>query len=143
MFAALIALWVVDGKIQKKQVFHALLATAIAFLVSQLIKNLFPTIRPFMLYGLTPLTLTAHIDASFPSSHTAMAFGLATSIWSHHRKAGVAFIIAAILVGLGRVLGNVHYFWDIVAGAFIGVVIAIIVDKLQVYSYFTKIRKSL
>lgn len=140
MFAALLALWVVDGRIQKKQVVHAILATLIAFIISQAIKDLFPTIRPFVLYGLPPRTITAHGDAAFPSSHTAVAFGLATSIWPHHKKAGVAFIISAALVGIGRVLGNVHYLWDIFGGAFVGVVVALVIDKLQVFDAISRIK---
>ena len=140
MFAALLALWIVDGRIQKKQVVHAILATLVAFFVSQLIKELFPTIRPFILYGLSPQTITARGDAAFPSGHTAVAFGLATSIWPHHKKAGTIFAISAALVGIGRVLGNVHYLWDILGGAFVGVVVALIIDRLEVFEAISRIK---
>lgn len=141
MFAALLALWVVDGKIRKRQVIHALLATLFAFIISQLIKEFFPTVRPFIVYGLIPRTLTVQSDAAFPSSHTAAAFGLATSIWPHSKRVGIGFILAALLVGIGRVLGNVHYLWDIIGGAFIGVVVAIAIDKIQAYDLIANIRK--
>jgi undecaprenyl-diphosphatase len=141
MFAALIALWVVDGKIGKKQVIHALLATLIAFIISQLIKEFFPTVRPFIVYDLIPRTFTVKSDAAFPSSHTAAAFGLATSILPYRKRIGIGFILAALLVGIGRVLGNVHYLWDIIGGAFIGVIVAIVIDRIQAYDLIVKFRK--
>ncbi len=140
MFAALLALWWVDGRVQKKQVFHALLATIIALAVSQLLKDLFPTVRPFILYSIPAKTFTTHTDAAFPSSHTAVAFGLATSIWPHHKKAGIAFILSAVFVGIGRVLGNVHFITDIIGGAFIGVSVALIIDKLNIYDSLARIK---
>lgn len=138
MFAALIALWIVDGKIQKKQVVSAVLATAIAFVISQLVKEILPTLRPFILFGLQARTLTLHQDGAFPSSHTAVAFGLASSVWRHHRKAGLAFIFSALLVGLGRVLSNVHFVWDIIGGAFIGVAVVLLIERFKIIDFIVK-----
>lgn len=135
MFGLFFALWVAGGRIKKKQVIHALLATFIAWFLSQLIKTLFPTLRPFMLNNLPPRTITVHADAAFPSAHTAVAFGLATSVWSHHKKAGIAFILTAALVGIGRVLGNVHFVTDILGGAFIGIIVALVIDRMQLSKY--------
>lgn len=131
MFAALFVLWIVDGKFKKEQVFNALLATIIAWSISELIKTMFPTLRPFMVNNLPPRTLTVHLDPAFPSAHTAMAFGLASSIWHHHKKIGYAFILSAIFVGVGRVLGNVHFLSDILGGAFIGSAVGLGIQRLQ------------
>jgi len=138
MFAALLALWIVDGKIQKKQVISAVLATAIAFIISQLVKEVLPTLRPYVLYGLPVRTLTIHNDGAFPSSHTAVAFGLASSVWRHHKKAGLLFIFSALLVGLGRVLSNVHFVWDIIGGAFIGVAVVLLIDRFKIMELIVK-----
>ncbi len=130
MFAALFFLWFFDGRIKRRHVVRALLASFVAWSLSQIIKSLVPTLRPFELNNVPPLTITIPTDAAFPSGHTASAFGLATSVYAQHKKAGLAFIIAAIAIGTGRVLGNVHYVLDIVGGAFLGVSAALVLTKV-------------
>ncbi len=131
MFAGLGYLWVINGKIKKEQALHALLTTLVAWGIAQMIKGLFPTARPFHTNGITPLTITVPTDAAFPSGHTSAAFGLAVSVWLHDKKIGKVFLVSAILVGLGRILGNVHSFLDISGGCVLGAVTAVVVEKLH------------
>jgi undecaprenyl-diphosphatase len=69
---------------------------------------------------------------SFPSGHAARAFLIAT-IASGLGPSGLATFlwIWAPLVALARVAMGVHYLSDVVAGAFFGIIIALI--GLQVY----------
>lgn len=106
-------------------------AGVIAWSFSQLVKWLHHTPRPFEINGHTPLTLFANSDGSFPSGHTALAFALATSVLLHHRRLGLIFITAALLVGAGRVLSNVHYPIDIIAGAAIGITTALLLHQFH------------
>lgn len=122
MFFGLIVLWVVDGKIKKKIVIHAVSSALIAWIVTEVIKNFVPTIRPFHLNGFDPLTLTVPYDGSFPSTHTAAAFAMAVSIFSHDKKVGLLYLIMAGLVGVARIVANVHYPTDIIAGAIVGLI---------------------
>lgn len=131
MFLGLLILWAIDGKIKKEQVLHALVASLFAWTLAEIIKRLIPTTRPFMVNGEMPLTLTVNNDGSFPSGHTSAAFALATTIWLHDRKVGWAYIIAALIVGAARVLANVHYPVDILAGAILGFVTAFGVERLH------------
>lgn len=59
---------------------------------------------------------------SFPSNHTAMAFQGASFI---HIRYGWKYAIPAYLlsgyVAWGRIYAKRHYFWDVVAGAAVGV----------------------
>ncbi len=138
MFGGLLVLWRVDGKIKQEQAAHALLSAMVAWIISQMIKGLYPTVRPFKLNGFPPLTLTVPGDSAFPSGHAAVAFALATSVWLHDKKVGSVFLALAFLVGVGRVLGNVHYAVDILGGAIVGVLVALAIDKLHVYNLITK-----
>jgi undecaprenyl-diphosphatase len=132
MFAGLLALWVIDGKIKREQVLHAFVATIVSWAVVQMVKSLFPTLRPYEINGGPIFTLTMfHPSGGFPSIHSAVAFALAVSIWLHDKKIGLLFMISAILVGIGRVLGNVHYFLDIAGGAVIGIIVALILERLH------------
>lgn len=131
MFAGLFVLWVIDGKIKKEQVLHALLAAGIAWVVAELVKAAFPTVRPFVLDGTIPMVFMPGTDGAFPSAHTAAAFALGTTIWLHDKKVGIAFLVAALVVGVARVVGNVHYPIDILGGAAIGVGVALITEKIH------------
>jgi len=133
MYAGLLIIWLVDGKIKKEQVRHALFAVVSAWLVGETIKVLFPTVRPYLVNGKPPLTLTMPGGSSFPSGHTAGAFALATMIWLHDRKVGWLYLISALLVGVARVLANVHYPVDILAGAVLGIFTSFGVEKLHLF----------
>jgi undecaprenyl-diphosphatase len=124
MFFGLIVLWVIDGKIKKETVIHAIFSCLIAYAVTELIKTFFPTLRPFQFDGALPLTLTVPTDGAFPSSHSAVGFALAVTILKHDRKVGILYLVMAGLVGVARIMAHVHYPIDIMAGAFIGTLIS-------------------
>lgn len=144
MFAGLVIVWFVDGKIRKEQVLHAIMSALIAWVLTQMLKGIFPTLRPFEVNGFPPLTMTVPGDSAFPSGHTAAAFAVAVTMWLHDRRIGLIFIVVALAIGVGRVLGNVHYPLDILGGALIGTIVAVAVDKAHVYNLITgrKVRKS-
>jgi len=133
MFAGLGYLWIIDGKVLKEQVLHAFLTALIAWGIAQMIKGLFPTTRPFHTNGKAPLTVTVPTDAAFPSGHASAAFGLAVSVWLHDKKIGKVFLVSAVLVGLGRILGNVHSLLDVSGGCVLGAMTAFVVEKLHLH----------
>lgn len=62
---------------------------------------------------------------SFPSGHTATAFATATSLaYSYGWKAAVVAYPVATLVGLSRLSDDAHWGSDVVAGAFVGAIMA-------------------
>jgi undecaprenyl-diphosphatase len=138
MYLGLIVLWITDGRIKKEQVIHALSATLIAFLTAEILKSIFHTARPFIVQGLTPLTLTIPSDAAFPSTHTAVAFALAITVWLHDRKVGWIYLIWALFVGVARILANVHYPIDIWGGAILGIIIALGLEKVHLFNFIKR-----
>lgn len=63
-------------------------------------------------------------DYSFPSGHTAASFSIATTIAVNLPHLSILVFILAIIVGISRIYLGVHYPTDVVAGMFIGLVIA-------------------
>lgn len=133
MFLGLGFLWIIDGRIKKEQAFHAFIATLIAWGVAYMIKTLFPTPRPYLVLGATPLTMTFPKDGSFPSEHTAAAWALALTVWQHSRKIGFWFLLGAVLVSIGRILSLVHYPIDILGGILIGVATSYFFEKMHLF----------
>ena len=142
MFVGLVVLWVIDGRVKQELALHAAIAVMIAWVIAEIVKTLFPTLRPYQVNGYPPLTIsllhTNGAGGGFPSSHAAVAFALAVTVWLHNKKIGFVFVLAAIGVGIGRVLGNVHYPLDIFAGAVLGTVVAFAIDKMHVHSLLSK-----
>lgn len=141
LYAGLIVLWFIDGRIRKEQVIHALLAGLIAWGVAFFIKRAFPTLRPFMINGRDVDVLFRPTDSAFPSEHTVLAFSLAITIFLHDKKVGWWYLLGALLIGVFRVLANVHYPIDIIGGALIGTLVAVMVEKIHVFKLFDKQRK--
>lgn len=134
IFLAILVIWLFDGRIRKEQVLHAVFAATAAWLVTALIKEFFPSPRPFTLNAeLLPKTLTLPSDSAFPSTHSAVAFALAATIYLHTKKVGSVFLFAAFLVAMGRILANVHYPVDTIGGAFFGVIIAWVVRRTHMF----------
>ncbi|OGM05780.1 hypothetical protein A2125_01200 [Candidatus Woesebacteria bacterium GWB1_43_5] len=133
LFLGLLILWVIDGKIKREAVLHALFAVVLVWLLTLAVKNLFQIERPYLLNGGDVLTLTSPLDASFPSTHTAIAFALATAIYLHDKKNGLVFFWGAFLVAVGRILANVHYPFDTIAGAALGILVAWFTGKAHLF----------
>src|SRR3989344_6430927 len=114
MFAGLVFMWFIDGRVKREQALHAILAILLAWAISLMIKNLLPMSRPFTFDGTMPLTITLPSEnSSFPSAHSSVAFALATSLWIHNKRLGSRFLLMAILVGFGRIISNVHFTFDV------------------------------
>lgn len=63
-------------------------------------------------------------DFSFPSTHAAISFFAAVTLARYHRKRRVAFYLLAGIITYSRVYLGVHYAFDIVVGAFLGMVVS-------------------
>ncbi|MFQ5854078.1 MAG: phosphatase PAP2 family protein [Anaerolineae bacterium] len=68
-------------------------------------------------------------DSSFPSNPATVGFAVATAVYLHHRQAGLVMYGLAAAFALSRVYCGVHYPLDIVAGALLGSVSAVIVVR--------------
>ena len=138
LYVGLIVLWFIDGRIKKEQVIHAILASLIAWTIVFLIKRFFPTLRPFVLNGGEVDVFIKPTDGAFPSAHTALAFSLAVTVFMHNRRWGWFYLIWALAIGIARVLANVHYPIDIVGGALIGTLVAVIFEKIHLFKLLSK-----
>lgn len=133
MYLGLAILWIIDGKIKREIVVHAFIATIVSWVSSLMFKDLFDTTRPYVQDGIKSLVLwIPQIEnGAFPSSHAAASFALSTTVWFHDKKIGIFYMLASLLIGLARVLARVHYPVDIVGGAVLGILMAVLVEKIH------------
>jgi len=67
--------------------------------------------------------LVTKAEQSFPSAHTATAFGLATALAAMFPRGRHWFTLLAVLVGMQRIVNGAHYVSDVLTGAAVGLVV--------------------
>lgn len=130
LFCVLLFL-VINFKKYWRTVLVALVAAVFSrFVLAEIIRWLWFRPRPFVVLNFTPLISKSAEEASFPSGHASFYFALSTIIYFYNKKAGILFYIASFLIVLGRVFAGAHWPSDILAGAILGILTALILNKL-------------
>ena len=75
--------------------------------------------RPYEALDIMPLFRVGTLD-SFPSGHAMFFAAVAVAVYHYHRNLGALFVLATVLIGLGRIMAGVHYPLDILAGIAFG-----------------------
>lgn len=104
------------------------LGYGLAFLGVALLKIGFDYPRPITALGEHVLVIgTPELRYSFPSGHAAYAALLAAMAWPMFGKVGRSFALAFVLwIAWSRIAAGAHFPADVVGGAFVGVVSAIV-----------------
>lgn len=79
--------------------------------------------RPCQIDEAFVLLIERPTSSSFPSTHSAFAFGAATAIFADYRKAGVAVFIVAALIAFSRLYLFVHFPTDVLCGIVLGILL--------------------
>jgi undecaprenyl-diphosphatase len=77
--------------------------------------------RPFAVLNLQPL-FSHSASNSFPSGHMSFFIPLGLALLYENKKAGVVFLSFTVLMGIGRVVGGVHWLSDILTGVIVGAI---------------------
>lgn len=98
------------------------------FLLVPLIHVFYQRERPYLALGFEPLTL--EVLPSFPSGHTIFFFALAMATWYIHQRFAVFLFVCGALAGVARIAAGVHYPSDIIGGAVLGILAAMILRHI-------------
>lgn len=141
-----IFIYIFGGSYGRKVAVLCLIALFITDIIVISLKYVVAEPRPFLTLSNVNLLMTANGN-SFPSGHTASSFTAATIIGlKYHLKSKgwkywliYPLLIFAILIGFSRIYLGVHYPYDVVFGALLGIVFAIIVLKYEYIILHNKI----
>lgn len=95
-----------------------------------ILKNLVNRPRPCHIDQTFELLVKRPSSSSFPSTHSAWAFGGATAIFMKFRKAGIAAFAVAALIAFSRMYMFLHFPTDVLAGMIMGIIFGIAAVKL-------------
>ncbi len=102
-------------------------SAGLALLVGQVVSHLVDRPRPFVADPGAIHLFAAHAaDASFPSDHATAGFAIAVAILLRDRRWGLITLAAAAVLAVGRVGMGVHYPSDVLAGAVLGTLVALL-----------------
>ena len=96
----------------------------IAFFIATILKDLIQVNRSFVKSDAIMPLFSPSQKYSFPSTHAAIFFALALTIYFLHKKTGYVFMFFALIIGLARITAGVHFPIDIFGGFILGIGIA-------------------
>jgi undecaprenyl-diphosphatase len=107
----------------------ALGAAALAIVVDQIIYRIHDRARPYEAHRISH-PWTSKTDPSFPSDHASASLAIAFAVLMFDPVAGAVFLVAAVLIAVGRVLIGAHYPGDVAASLVVAGVAALVVVRL-------------
>lgn len=105
-------------------------AAVLSLGINQLIIQVWQRPRPFAAHPAIAL-LPRSPDPSFPSDHATFGFAVAVAIVLAKRRIGLLALALATALALARVYVGEHYLGDVIAGALIGSIAAILVYRMR------------
>jgi undecaprenyl-diphosphatase len=103
------------------------LSAGLALAVAQVITRIVERPRPFVAHPATVHLLAPHAaDPSFPSDHATAAFAIGVALFLRNRTWGAIVLVAATVLAVGRVAMGIHYPTDVLGGAVLGTLAALI-----------------
>lgn len=130
-------LWIILGLIllirkdTRKTGMVVILALLLCLLTCNMaLKNIVARPRPFWRNTDVLLLIKAPIEFSFPSGHSTSSFAAAFSVLLWNRRWGIVAILTASLIAVSRIYFYVHYPTDVLAGALLGILIAVVAHRM-------------
>lgn len=100
-----------------------------AELLGRLVGMLHSNQQPFAELAAVNKLIEKAVDNSFPSDHTILVFSICVSFWLFKRGWSSLLVLLAVLVGFSRIWVGVHYPGDVLVGAVLSIISAVIVYR--------------
>ncbi len=108
----------------------SIVAAGVALAAGAVISAVVDRTRPFVAHpGQVHLFSHHAADAGFPSDHATAAFAIAGVLVGLLGRRALPVLLAAVLLAVARVLLGLHYPGDVLAGAALGLLVAIVVVR--------------
>lgn len=113
----------------RRAVVAAGLSAGLGLAIAQVLSRLVDRPRPFVAHPDTIHLFARHAaDPGFPSDHTTAAFAIGVALLLRSRRWGSLALLAATILAVTRVAMGIHYPTDVLAGAVVGALSALILN---------------
>jgi len=106
----------------------AFTAGVLALVINLVIHSAYDRPRPYESHHISH-PWSSSTDASFPSDHASASLAIAFTVLAFDLPAGIVFLIAALLIAVGRVLMGAHYPGDVGASLVVAAVSSFVVVR--------------
>ncbi len=106
-----------------RNLFFIFISGISAWIIVQFVKHFYFSPRPFLALKDAVMLIKHGANDSFPSGHTAFSFAIAMAVYFWKRKYALVFFTGAAFVGIARVAAAIHWPYDILAGAILGIIV--------------------
>src|SRR5690349_3620948 len=106
----------------------AFTAAAVAVVVNLVIHSAYDRPRPYESHRIAH-PWTSSTDASFPSDHASASLAIAFTVLAFDLPLGIAFVLIAGLIAVGRVFMGAHYPGDVGASIVVALVSSVLVVR--------------
>ena len=115
----------------RKAGISVLIAYLAVYLLGQIVlKHLVSRPRPCQIDQAFAMLVARPSSSSFPSTHSAWAFGAATAIFMQHRKLGAAAYAVAALIAFSRMYMFLHFPTDVLFGTALGIALGVLASRI-------------
>jgi undecaprenyl-diphosphatase len=108
----------------------ALGAAALGIVINRVVAAIHHRDRPFITHPSAHVFGAHKTDASMPSDHATAALAIAVAVLLIDTGVGIAFLVLAVLIAIGRVIIGEHYPGDVLVSTVIGLAAAFTVVRL-------------
>jgi undecaprenyl-diphosphatase len=117
----------------RRAVVAAGLSAGVALAIGKVISSLVDRERPFVAHPHQVHLFAQHAaDAGFPSDHATASFAIAVALLLRFRAWGIVTLVAAVVLSVGRVALGIHYPTDVIGGAVLGTLVALVLHTPRV-----------
>lgn len=125
-----ITFWFTRVKQNRIMIICGSITFVIAEIVGKVAGKIHSNNQPFAELSNVNQLIEKAVDNSFPSDHTILFFSFCMTFWLFKDGKGLIWVVLAFLVGISRIWVGVHYPADIIVGAIISIISAILVFRI-------------
>ncbi len=111
-----------------KEILFVFITSGLAWIVAKSLKFIIHTDRPFVALPDVHALFT-ETGYAFPSGHATFFMALAVALFFNHKKIGCLFMGFAVVIGIARIMGGVHFPFDILGGLALGALVAFLLKN--------------
>lgn len=130
LILGMIIYWFTRTTKNRMMMIQSVFAIVLAEILGKIAGTFYSHYQPFAELPNVNKLVEHEIDNAFPSDHSIIFFTICITIWLVRKREGWIWLAVAFAVAISRIMVGVHYPGDVLTGALIGLISALIMQWL-------------